>query len=102
MFWNKKNHDAILLTRLSSEVEYLRDQNQKLLDRLLAIFDSKNYVEIKQIEAREEAQKIQKSKVEKITAEDFQKDLKKLEEDNEKMKLLNMQFSMMQTGNEVM
>lgn len=104
MFFKNKNVDAekILSARLAAEVEYLRDQNAKLVDRILAIFDSKTYVDIKQIEARDEQIKTQKIRVEKMTSEDFTKELAITQEENAKQKVLNMQLSQMMTGNEVM
>lgn len=88
-------NDKILLERLASEVEYLRDQNQKLTDRLLAIFDSKNYIHIKQIEANETAQKTQLKRVERMNPEDFKQEIKIASEEAAKAKVLNMQLSQM-------
>lgn len=56
----------ILLSRLQSEVEYLRNQNQQLMDRLLALTDKTAYQQIKQDQQYDKAQDIEMAKVKRI------------------------------------
>lgn len=100
MKWFRDDKQEILLARLSAEVQYLRDQNTKLTDRLLAIFDSKTYVEIKQIEARDEQMKVQKARVEKMNSDDFRAEAEAEAKHAAKLKVLNMQLSQMSGGSE--
>lgn len=94
MFRNNLSQD-ILLNRLQSEVDYLREQNKQLLDRILALTNSALYDKVKVSESRDLEKKIQQEKISKMTPEDIRQEMKIAEEDKYKQNILNLQLGQM-------
>jgi len=91
---------SILEKRLQAEVEYLRKQNKMLIDRLMAIFDSKTYSQIKQQETTDHHQVIAEERAKKTTMADIRAEQEMVKEQKIKEKVLNQTLGSMM-GQEV-
>jgi hypothetical protein len=87
--------ESVLITRLQSEVDYLRDQNKMLMDRLVSIIDQRAFTLIKQTERQDHVQKVAEIKAEKMTFLDLEQEKIRQKENEENQKILNFQLSSM-------
>ncbi|MBP9694609.1 MAG: hypothetical protein KBE16_07880 [Alphaproteobacteria bacterium] len=93
MFGNKD----VLLKRLQSEVDYLRDQNKMLMDRLLLITDKPAYREQKHNESIERAQVVELERYKHMSPVELEQMHQK---DFEKKKIEGVLLRQMMTGGE--
>lgn len=90
------NND-VLLKRLQSEVDYLRNQNQQLMDRLLLITDKPAYREQKHNEMQERAQVVEIEKYKNMSATELEVMHQK---ESEKKKVEGILLRQIMTGGE--
>lgn len=93
MFGNKD----VLTTRLQSEVDYLREQNKMLMDRLLLLTDRPAYKEQKAFEAQERAQMVELEKYKNMTPDQIESRQK---QEAEKETVKNTLLRQIMTGGE--
>lgn len=99
MFWRKTNSQEkileALLTRSQSEVAFLRDQNQKLLDSIMVLTDKTAFRETKHAESSERAALLEMEKYKSMTPEQIMQQAEKEKKENE---IVGMQMKLMAGG----
>lgn len=95
LFSKKVDPAAVLMQRLQDEVQYLRTQNQQLLDRLMVLTDRNAYVETKHQESVGRREAIELEKYRGMSTDEIKEKVAQEQKENE---IVNIQLSQMFTG----
>ena len=98
MIFGSRITETVLINRLQSEVDYLREQNKLLMDRLVSMTDQRAFDQIKRHEYQIHQNKVEEIKAEKMTEFEIAQEKKKEQEKAYADKILNIQLSQMTRG----